>query len=182
MKRHEIAWAAVLLLTVSAVVLYVRAPRTTWVKVGGGIPDVTLPVLGAGNGARAIHQLRGLPLLLVFFDTASASASSQLPQIQSIHKFFLPRTLQVVGVAADTDLANADRLLREWGVTFLVLSDPGGKIGRDVYHIESFPEAYLVEQSGRVAAVFPGPIRWRTAGMDDLITRVLPQRAPRQVR
>jgi peroxiredoxin len=181
MKRHEVAWAAVLLLTVSAVILYVRAPRTTWVKVGGGIPDATLPVLGAQR-VQMIQALRGLPLLLVFFDTTSASASSQLSQIQSIHQFFLPRALRVVGVAVDADAARADRTLREWRVSFLVLSDPGGRVGREVYHIESFPEAYLVEQSGRVAAVFPGPIRWRTAAMDDLITGTLPRNAPRPVR
>jgi peroxiredoxin len=181
MKGREIAWAAVLLVVVCGSILYVRAPRVTWVTVGGGIPDATLPILGKER-SQALHDLRGLPLLLVFFETDSKTSADQLPQIETIHKYFLPRTLRVVGVAVDMNTAKADSILRDLRVTFEVLSDPGGKVGREAFHIESFPEAYLVRQSGRVEAVFPGPIRWRTEEMDNLITRVLPKNAPHRIK
>jgi peroxiredoxin len=180
MTRRDLAWAALLVVVVCALLLYLRAPRATYIKVGGGLPNLTLPILGA-PGSQSIEGLRGLPLLLVFFDTKSDSAPGQIPKIQKLYSYFFPRTLRVVGVAVDSDAKAADLFLKEARVSFLVLSDPGAKAARGVFHIESFPEAYLVEQSGRVDAVFPGPVDWLTAEMDTLISRTLPRGSPRKV-
>jgi peroxiredoxin len=181
MTRRDLIWAGILLIVAGCLVALLLSPPATYVRVGGGAPDLTLPVLG-GPGTRSIWGLHGLPMLLVFFDTKDDPGASQTLELQRLYLGLLPRGLRVVGVVVDEDANAADRFLKRAGVTFLVLSDPGGRAARDTYHIKSFPEGYLVEQSGRVAGVFPGTRTWITPQIAEIIGQILPRNGPRRVR
>jgi peroxiredoxin len=167
--------SAVLGLAVFVTVQTLRAPRRTLIKAGEAAPDFTLPVLGS-PGSMKLSRLRGLPLLLVFFDTTSSSAEPQLFQIQGLYRDLLPQGFRVLGVAVDEDPKAADRFLAAHKVTFPVLSDPGGKRVREVFGTKEFPEAYLLEPTGHVAVTFPGLVPWNSSEVRAKISPLLPFR------
>ena len=181
MSRREILWALGLLAVVSGLMVLMLAPRATFVRAGEAAPNLTLPIMG-GPGEQSIVALKGLPLLLVFFDTRTDHNGWQTQELVRLWGALEPRGSRLVMVAVDPDQAAAEAFLRRMGARFLVLSDPGGKQSREVYHIQSFPEGYLVEQTGRVMAVFPGTTEWITPEIVTLLDKTLPPGRPRRVR
>jgi len=180
MTKRELVWAAVLLLVAGGLLALLLAPRATYIQAGGGVPNLTLPVLG-GPGQQSVYGFRGLPLLLIFLDTRSDPDGAQVLQLERLSEALRPRAVRLVVVATDPDPAQADRFLQKMHVRFLVLSDPSGVKAREVYHIQSFPEGYLLEQTGRVKTVFPGTTRWITPDVVTPILEALAKGVPRRV-
>jgi hypothetical protein len=180
MRRSDLLWAGLLLVVAGGLLVILLAPPATYIKVGGGVPNLTLPILG-GPGTQSIFALRGLPLLLVFLDTRDDADGVQIQQLTRLSGAVLPLGVRLIMVAVDPDPGRADQFLKRFGVRFQVLSDPGGEKARELYHIRAFPEGYLLEQSGRVKAVFPATTRWITPDMARLVLDVLPARGPMRV-
>ena len=63
-------------------------------------------------------------------------------------------------------------------MTFLVLEDPGGPALRQAYGSWKLPEAYLIDASGTVAAVWLGSVQWSGTEVQEAIQRVLPPKKP----
>jgi peroxiredoxin len=175
------AVAVLMALAVFAAVVFLGAPRTTHVKAGQAAPDLNLPEVGRSSRRIRVAELRGLPLLLVFFDTASPSGKPQISQIEALFRQYQPRGFRVVGVAVDADPLAADRFLSALGTSFPVVSDPGGAAVKAAYGTTDFPEAYLIEITGRVRAVYPGPVGWGSDAVQHAVDSTLHRNAPRPV-
>jgi hypothetical protein len=181
MSRREILWALGLLAVVTVLIVLMLAPRATFVRAGEAAPNLTLPILGA-PGEQSIVALRGLPLLLIFFDTRTDQNGWQIQQLVRLWGALEPRGARMAMVAVDPDPVAAGAFLKSVGARFLGLSDPGGKKAQEVYHSHAFPEGYLIEQAGRVKAVFPGTTEWITPEIVTLIDNTLPAGNPRRIR
>jgi peroxiredoxin len=154
---------------------WLLAPEATLVKVGHQAPDLELPSLG-GEGKTRLSSFRGRPLLLVMFLSECRLCEAQMGEIERLHRRMLPEGLQVIGVSADADRAALIAFVRKHQVTFPVLEDPGGPALRQAYGSWRLPEAYLIDASGKVAAVWLGAVRWGGREVQDAIGGVL---APR---
>jgi len=180
MKR-EAAVRSVLAVVVTVGVVvgfwWFRSPEATLVKVGHQAPDLELPSLGATSKTR-LSSFRGRPALLVMFLSNCHLCDEEMPEIERLHSEMLPRGLMVIGVSADTDRAALERFVQKHQVTFPVLQDPGGPALRQAYGSWKLPEAYLIDSSGKVAAVWLGSVAWRGPDVRDKIVSLLPPRRP----
>jgi peroxiredoxin len=152
---------------------WLRAPETTLVKVGHQAPDLELPSLGA-QGKTRLSSFRGRPLLLVMFLSNCELCEAEVPAIERLHRRMLPRGLLVIGVSADQDRASLEAFVGRHQVTFPVLEDPGGLALRQAYGTWQLPEAYLIDASGKVAAVWLGSVKWSGQDVQDALSEVLP--------
>ena len=167
-------------LIVAAVVVgfwWLRSPEATLVKVGQQAPDLELRSLGATSKTR-LSSFRGRPVLLVMFLSNCHICDAEMPEIERLHRQMLPRGLSVIGVSADTERAALQQFAQRHQITFPVLEDPGGAALRQAYGSWRLPEAYLIDASGKVAAVWLGSVRWSGRDVRDAITRLLPPRKP----
>ena len=171
------ALAAVVTVAVVVGFWWLRSPEATLVKVGQQAPDLELRSLGATSNTR-LSSFRGHPVLLVMFMSACHLCDAEMPQIERLHRQMLPRGLMVIGVSADTARADLQRFVQRHEVTFPVLEDPGGPALRQAYGSWKLPEAYLIDASGKVAAVWLGSVRWNSVDVRETITRLLPPRKP----
>ena len=156
-------WAlkAALVLVASAVAaavvvagLYLRAPRATRVRVGDRAPDLELPAVVDGTPARFTAAGPG-PTVLLFFDTRGPNAERYLRYVEErINRRYFQRGLRVVGICTDTDLAAARALASSVPLTFALLSDPEARVASATFGAPRAPEAYLLDRTGRVEAVF----------------------------
>ena len=141
--------------------VYLTAPRATRVGVGDVAPDFTLPNLIGRATPFQLSSLRPGPTLVVFFDTHWPGSDAYLRYLdRMVYRRYLRRGLRMVGVALDSDLASAQRLVVASELTFNVLSDPEGATVTPLYDRPRDPEAYLLDAQGRVEAVFTERIDW----------------------
>ena len=180
MKRGTAVRSALAAAVALAVVVgfwWLRSPESTLVKVGQRAPDLELRSLGATSKTR-LSSFRGRPVLLVMFMSGCHLCDEEMPQIERLHSRLLPRGLAVIGVSADTDRAALARFVDRHHMTFLVLEDPGGPALRQAYGSWKLPEAYLIDASGTVAAVWLGSVPWSGTEVQEAIQRVLPPKKP----
>jgi peroxiredoxin len=180
MVRETAVRSGLAALVVVAVVVgfwWLRSPEATLVKVGQPAPDLELQSLGATSKTH-LSSFRGRPVLLVMFMSSCHICDADMPELERLHRQMLPRGLVVVGVSADTERAALQQFVQRHQVTFPVLEDPGGAALRQVYGSWRLPEAYLIDASGKVAAVWLGSVRWSGRDVRDAITPLLPPRKP----
>ena len=156
---------------------WLRSPEATKIKVGHQAPDLELRSLGASEKTR-LSSFRGRPVLLVMFLSNCHLCDAEMPEIERLNRRLLPRGLLVIGVSADEDRAALQRFVQRHQVTFPVLEDPGGHALREAWGSWKLPEAYLIDASGKVAAVWLGSVNWSGDGVRDAIVKVLPPRKP----
>jgi peroxiredoxin len=169
--------AAALGLVVVVGFWWLRAPASTQVRVGQQAPDLELLPLGASHPAR-LSSFRGHPVLMVMFLSNCHLCEAEIPEIERLNRRMLPHGLTVIGVAADEDRAALERFVQRHQVTFTVLQDPGGRALRQAWGSWKLPETYLIDASGKVAAVWLGGANWSGDAVRDAIAKVLPPRKP----
>jgi thiol-disulfide isomerase/thioredoxin len=119
---------------------------------GGGapkdpLPDVTLPCLGGGPDVD-LSSLRG-PMVVNLWAQWCGPCREELPHYQALHERAGDR-VRVLGVDyQDTRPAWAIGLLRETGVTYASVADPGGEL-RVPLRVRGLPAVLFVDEQGRV--------------------------------
>ncbi len=153
--------------------LYLRAPESTKVKVGTLAPD--LPLVGERGGEQRLSSYRGRPLLLVFFMSDCEICQEEIPGVELLNREFRTRGLVVLGVSVDADFAAYKGFLLKNNLSFGVFRDPGGTRILEYFGSYKLPEAYLIDATGQVAAVWLGSVNWRSQAIRERLTDVLPK-------
>ena len=115
------------------------------------LPDVTLPCLGGGPSVR-LDSLRG-PLVVNLFAQWCGPCRGEMPYYEELHQKARGR-VDVVGVDyLDTRPDKALELVRDTGVTYPLLADPGGLLRTDL-RIRGLPGVAFVAADGSVQVEF----------------------------
>jgi thiol-disulfide isomerase/thioredoxin len=115
------------------------------------LPEVTLPCLGGGRSVR-LDSLRG-PLVVNLFAQWCGPCRSEMPYYEELHQK-ARGTVDVVGVDyLDTRPDKALELVRDTGVTYPLLADPGGRLRADL-RIRGLPGVAFVAADGSVQVEF----------------------------
>ena len=115
------------------------------------LPEVTLPCLGGGPSVR-LDSLRG-PMVVNLFAQWCGPCRSEMPYYEALHQK-ARGTVEVVGVDyLDTRPDKALELVRDTGVTYPLLADPGGQLRADL-RIRGLPGVVFVAADGSVQVEF----------------------------
>ena len=155
-----------------------RAPQSTRIKAGAPAPELALQSIGSPGSTR-ISQFRGRPVLLTMFVDACPACVEVIGRLERLHREFGRHGLVVLGVATDLDPAARARYVKDLGITFFVLQDPGGIAIQEAYGTTRLPELYLIDGGGTVEAVYLGRLAEREADLRDRITKLLGRSKPR---
>lgn len=174
--------AAIVALTLAAVVWWNLAPPATLVKAGQMAPDFSLPHWNAPSVRASLQSFRGSPVLLAFFDSSWPSSGMALAEMEKAHRRFLQRGLVVVGVALDPpqEAKAVEFLIANRGLSFVILMDPDGAQTAPLYGVPSrrMPVTYVVDSTGRVVTVHLTPQPWVRQDLLDGLAALLPPRPP----
>lgn len=149
------------------------APESTKIKVGMLAPELDLPSLGTGTVK--LSSFRGKAVLLFFFMADCELCGKEIPEVERLSREFRLQGLLVVGVSVDRDYAERERFLKKNDVSFGILHDPNGDAVYRAFGSYKMPEAYLIDATGRVAAVWLGAVDWRSPDVRSKLEALLPR-------
>lgn len=134
-------------------VLLAAAPAWAGVVKGQKAPDFSLPTL-AGDKI-SLAQLRGKVVVLDFWAQWCEPCKHELPQLEKLARQYAGKAVVFVGVNIDKQRANAERLVRQLGLTFPTALDSSGAVAAK-YDLPKMPTSFVIDQKGIVRFVHEG--------------------------
>jgi len=140
---------------VAAVLLACLACQAAWAEVADGedAPDFVLKSLQGVN--LRLSEFRGNVVLLNFWADWCSDCRDQLPELQQLHERYEQAGLVLLGISLDDDIRHAGDTARDYGATFNLLSDQGGKVSK-LYEVDKMPVTVLIDRDGRLRGVYQG--------------------------
>jgi cytochrome c biogenesis protein CcmG/thiol:disulfide interchange protein DsbE len=133
-------------------------------------PQASLPVLG-GNGERSLADFRGKVVVLNFWASWCPPCIHELPLLERAQRRISSRGATVVGINYQDVPEDALDFVRRFRLSYPNLRDRDGEYAEEEYGARAFPETFVLDRRGRIAALRRGPIdqRW----LDETLPRLL---------
>ena len=167
-RRHPTRWiagAVLVALVVVGIVLATRTPQeATAVQsplLGRTAPAFSGTDLSSGAPVSLV-ALRGHYVLVNFFASWCGPCQQEAPDLSRLHyqQAHTPGGAQMVSVVFHDTTSTARAFLRSNGDLWPAVGDPGGVIAEH-YGVTAPPTTFVIDPSGRVAAVLVGPATHR---------------------
>jgi peroxiredoxin len=127
------------------------------VQKGQRAPEFSLPSLKGDTVA--LSSLRGKVVLIDFWAQWCEPCKKELPQLDQLAKQYAAKGVVIVAVNIDKQRDNAERMVKQLGVSLPVLLDPAGSVAGS-YDLPKMPTSFVVDKKGIVRYVnegFDGP-------------------------
>ncbi|MGZ3440738.1 MAG: TlpA family protein disulfide reductase [Polyangia bacterium] len=143
--------------TILALALMTAGVAFAGVQKGQRAPEFSLPSLKGSTVA--LSQLRGKVVLVDFWAQWCEPCKKELPQLDRLSKEYSSKGVVVLAVNIDKQRENAERMVKQLGLTLDVLLDPAGSVAGS-YDLPKMPTSFVVDKKGIVRYVnegFDGP-------------------------
>ncbi|MCH7588839.1 MAG: redoxin domain-containing protein [Chloroflexi bacterium] len=122
-------------------------------EVNSPAPDFNLQSV-AGETIR-LSDLRGQPVLINFWATWCAPCRIEMPALQDRFETYSEEGFAILAVDFDEPAEAVLAFGEEFGLTFDLLLDPGGKI-QDLFRIRGYPTSFFLDEQGVIKVVHIG--------------------------
>jgi len=119
-------------------------------------PAFELPKLG-GGGSESLADYRGQVVVLNFWASWCKPCRAESPLLERWHRRIRDRGATVLGVDILDVTGRAQDFVDEYGLTYPMLKDKDGE-GLDRFGVVAYPETFVIDRQGRIAAVARGPV------------------------
>ncbi len=119
-------------------------------------PNAELPVLGR-PGEQSLADYKGKVVVLNFWASWCKPCTEELPLLERTHKAISGRTATVLGANYQDVSDSALEFVRRFKLSFPSLRDRDGEFA-DRYGSRAFPETFVIDRRGRIAAQRRGPV------------------------
>jgi cytochrome c biogenesis protein CcmG, thiol:disulfide interchange protein DsbE len=119
-------------------------------------PDRTLPRVGS-QAEGSLASYRGKVVVLNFWASWCVPCKKEAKILERQHHAMASQGGTVLGVTYNDTDPDAQRFMRENGMTFPSLRDVGGKLYRS-YGSTGVPETFVIDRAGRITAVHRGQL------------------------
>jgi len=143
--------------TIVALSLIVAGVAFAGVGKGQRAPEFSLPSLSGSTVA--LSSMRGKVVLVDFWAQWCEPCKKELPQLDKLAKDYAGKGVVVVAVNIDKQRDNAERMVKQLGVSLPVLLDPAGSVAGS-YDLPKMPTSFVIDKKGIVRYVnegFDGP-------------------------
>jgi cytochrome c biogenesis protein CcmG/thiol:disulfide interchange protein DsbE len=125
-------------------------------------PTARLPLLGRG-GESSLADYRGKVVVLNFWASWCKPCTEELPLLERTHRAIAGRNALVLGANYQDVSDSALAFVRRFKLTYPSLRDKDGEFA-DRYGSRAFPETFVVDRRGRIAATRRGPVDQKWLG------------------
>jgi cytochrome c biogenesis protein CcmG/thiol:disulfide interchange protein DsbE len=121
-------------------------------------PPLELPPLNGDGPPQTLADYRGKVVVLNVWASWCTPCRDESPLLQRWHKRIKPRGGTVLGVDVQDIDSDARRFIDEFDLTYPQLRDKEGDDMRRHWGANAYPETFVIDRRGRVAALFRGPV------------------------
>jgi thiol-disulfide isomerase/thioredoxin len=137
---------------IALVTLLLASPAFAKVQKGMRAPGFSLPTLRGPNVSLA--SLSGRVVVVDFWAQWCDPCKDELPELNKLQKE-LGDKVSIVTVNIDKQRTNAEKLVRNLGLSLDVLLDPSGAVAA-TYDLPKMPSSYIIDKKGVVRYVHEG--------------------------
>ena len=138
------------------------------VEVGQPVPALNLPSFQQ-NTPTALSQFAGKVVYLDFWASWCAPCRTSFPLLNKLHQKLQAQGFEVIAVNLDEDKAKAAQFLKDFPVTFNILSDPSGQWA-DKFGVEAMPSSYIIDKKGILQKIHQG---FASSDIEELETKIM---------
>jgi cytochrome c biogenesis protein CcmG/thiol:disulfide interchange protein DsbE len=120
-------------------------------------PDLRLTALSGTNGTFTLAAWRGHVVVINVWASWCGPCRSEAPMLERWYRRIAARGGTVLGIDTYDVTADALSFVRQYHLTYPMLRDPGGQ-AKQKFGMTGFPESFVIDRTGRVAALERGPI------------------------
>ncbi|HEY1584681.1 MAG TPA: TlpA disulfide reductase family protein [Polyangia bacterium] len=127
------------------------------VQKGQRAPEFSLPSLKGSTVT--LSSMKGKVVLVDFWAQWCEPCKKELPQLDRLAKEYAQKGVVIVAVNIDKQRENAERMVKQLGVSLPVLLDPAGSVA-GTYDLPKMPTSFVIDKKGIVRFVnegFDGP-------------------------
>jgi cytochrome c biogenesis protein CcmG/thiol:disulfide interchange protein DsbE len=137
-----------------------RADRSIDAAIAKGervdAPSRRLPLLGR-TGESSLADYKGKVVVLNFWASWCKPCTQELPLLEKTHRSLAGRDATVLGANYQDLSESALGFVRRFKLTYPSLRDRDGQFA-DRYGSRAFPETFVIDRRGRIAAQRRGPV------------------------
>jgi cytochrome c biogenesis protein CcmG/thiol:disulfide interchange protein DsbE len=151
-----------------AVLIYGVASQGTDTSIDDSLADgerveaasTSLPRLGAA-GEQSLADYRGKVVLVNFWASWCPPCKDELPLLERTQKRIEGQNATILGINHKDLPGDAAGVVKQYKLTYPNLRDRDGEYA-DEYGAAAFPETFVIDRQGRIAALKRGPVdqRW----------------------
>ena len=178
---------AIIILVVALLVALLAAGKSLLrnelspVGVGADAPDFAVMTLDSVAKRKTLDDYRGDVVMINIWATWCAPCRIEMPAIEQLHRAYAQKGLKIIAVSVDEPGSQPQirSFVKEYGLTFEVLHDPGGqegKVSRD-YQTTGYPETVIIGRDGIIRKKLLGAHDWNSVENRALIDRLLAEKA-----
>jgi cytochrome c biogenesis protein CcmG/thiol:disulfide interchange protein DsbE len=119
-------------------------------------PSLRLPSLGT-RATYTLRMLRGRVVILNVWASWCPPCAAEAPLLERWYRRIAPLGGTVVGVDTFDTTSDARSFIRRLHLTYPMLRDAGGQV-KNAFGVIGFPESFVIDRRGRVAALQRGPV------------------------
>ena len=129
----------------------------------------------------SLNQFRGKIVVLNFWASWCPPCVDELPSLMELQKAMQDKGVVVLGVSVDAEAADYQKFLKDHGVNFLTVRDPGeqNKTNTGVvapvsskYGTYRFPETYIIDRDGVLRRKLIGPANFTQQELMEYLSRL----------
>ena len=121
-------------------------------------PVLDLPPLNGGGPKQSIADYRGKVVVLNIWASWCVPCRDESPLLERWHKKIAGQGGTVLGVDVQDVDSDARKFIDEYKLTYPHLRDKEGDNVRSEYGTVGYPETFVIDRQGRVAALVRGPV------------------------
>jgi cytochrome c biogenesis protein CcmG/thiol:disulfide interchange protein DsbE len=109
------------------------------------------------DGELSLQELRGSPVVLNFWASWCPPCREEAPRLERLWRERRARGVVVLGLDMQDLTGDAREFIREFGISYPNVRDPGDEVARD-WGVTGLPETFFLSARGRVVAHVIGAI------------------------
>ncbi len=167
-----IGLAAVLILGLAFVVVWLQSSKYEPLTVGKVAPDFELPDLE--DKTIRLSKYRGKVVFLNFWATWCKPCREEMPSMEVLYQNFEKDGLVILAVSIDRVTTKKDipPFVKSLNLTFPILVDSWGQTDKR-YKLMGVPETYIIDREGVLHEKIIGPRDWTRLDNLEVVTQLL---------
>lgn len=151
-RRRYLLWAGLAVAVVGALVFLLRPAEDA--EQPKRLSSFELPLLDGGT--LSSDDLRGKPVVLNFFASWCVPCREEAPLLEKTYKEYESRGVQFLGVDVMDTEEDAKRFVKEFGITYPVITDYDLELSQDLRTGIAWPQTYFLDEDLVVAGTAAG--------------------------